>query len=112
MGLFNYVLVEDERFPELHNIHFQTKDGDETLYLETYTITKEGRLTFARNKYELKPNEGKTGFAALEGALKTVSTEIVDENYHGIFEFNSMDHEYIAKFTDGNLVSIEYSKGS
>jgi hypothetical protein len=107
MGVYNFVKIEDPRYPDLHGLEFQTKDGNEVLYLETYTITKDGRLTLKSNKYKFEPDMQKEGFRALEGALKVVSSEIIDENYHGYFCFYGNNKECKAKFTDGHLESIE-----
>jgi len=118
MGMFNYVKVENEMMPEKYRAQeFQTKEDLEDLYLETYTITKEGRLMFERKTYEWKPDPKKKKlngfFAKYGGALKTKSSTMVDENFHGDFHFYSginpksaKDIECVARFTNGQLESI------
>jgi len=113
MGLFNYVVVESDVMPEnLRGARFQTKDGPCELYMETYTITKEGRLMFLEKVYEWKPDEAKKDsdrfFEKYGGALKTKRETLIDTNYHGILNFYGHGVDCDAKFTDGNLVSITY----
>lgn len=107
MGMFDYIHCKkplpDGWVPD----ELQTKDFDEP-YLERYTIDDDGRLYKEAVRYD-------TG----QGNERT------DTNWHGYLRFygsegdvNTMHepgsdyrwHEYLAKFTDGNLVEIEQVK--
>lgn len=102
MGMFDDVICEVPLPDGWQHTTFQTKDFDEP-YLNKYIIRADGRLVLKR------PWEG--------SAPK--DTTYVDQNFHGTFNFYSYEgdpndetpigdrwHEYTAKFTDGQLVSI------
>lgn len=113
MGLFDYVIVESEMFPEeLRRLEFQTKSELEEPFMETFIITKDGRLLYKSHTYEWKPKKKPVkSFRDLSGALQVKTEKIIDENFHGIFDFYSESVECYAKFTDGNLQSIEIVRG-
>lgn len=98
MGMFDDVICEAPLPDGWEGKCLQTKDLDCLLCI--YTITKGGRLI-------------RTSPAWYEDSDKTVISE--DTNFHGILNFYGHEdlpdkqlvwHEYNAKFTDGNLVSI------
>ena len=98
MGMFDYVKCEVE-LPDgkTNECEFQTKDFDDP-YLETYTITAEGRLIHDAVRYDIDPPDKHVGK--------------VDMNFHGVLNFYGglgVDEwrEFNAKFTDGKLVGIE-----
>jgi|HubBroStandDraft_5_1064220.scaffolds.fasta_scaffold1018938_2 hypothetical protein len=105
MGMFDWVKCEVPLPDGFVSDNFQTKDFENLLY--QYTITKEGKLTRTGSGDWLDPEDD-----------VELSVEIVP--FHGIFEFYDYEHnkdvndknfkfvwhEYEAKFTDGNLVSI------
>ena len=90
--------------------------------LDHYTITANGRLIRKYvSGYEDVP-EAEWAYKNSDGLLEKIWHEaskkrkiysVCDMNYHGILNFYSMEtpgnkwHEYRAKFTDGNLVTIE-----
>ena len=88
MGMFDYVDCELP-LPDGWKGKLQTRDFD-CPYLETYTIRADGRLIHRETR-------------------KTFGVD-VDTNFHGILNFYGLEndewHEYNAKFTDGQLVSI------
>jgi hypothetical protein len=92
---------------------FQTKDTDEQ-YMETYTITEDGRLIHSARDYKWEPNPELAhldGLLALRGALKTHNHREVEIPYHGDIEFHHYDAKqgwwsYIARFTEGRCVRI------
>jgi len=102
MGMFDYVKCEmplpDGKPTPID--YFQTKEFD-CPYLEMYTIRADGRLIHRKPAYDCDP-------------LGTEARDI-DTNFHGLLNFGSYDvktkesREFVAKFTDGNLVSIEQS---
>ena len=99
MGMFDYVRCEVP-LPDGSSTEglFQTKDFD-CPYLETYVIRKDGRLIHNKPRYDIDPPEAVSGE--------------VDTNHHGFLNFYDYDtttsiwREYMAKFTDGQLVDIE-----
>jgi hypothetical protein len=78
---------------------FTTKDFQDP-YMETYTISKEGRLIHHKPRYTCDPPDQPVGD--------------IDMNFHGYLRFHRWDnaanvmHFYRAKFTDGQLVDIEH----
>lgn len=106
MGMFDDVICEVPLPDGWKHTAFQTKDFDEP-YLNKYIIRADGRLVLKRPWERSEPE----------------ATTYEDMNFHGTFKFYSYEgdpndetplmerwHEYTAKFTDGNLVSIETSK--
>jgi hypothetical protein len=114
MGMYNIVVVESELLPEEFKVkEFQTKMDLEELFSETFTISKEGRLLFERREYEWRPDPEKAklgGLLAYHGALKTVSKETIDENFHGDFSFYNELVDCVARFTHGQLEYITYGQ--
>lgn len=119
MGLFDYVRC-NVPLPDGFDGELQTKDFDDA-YLETYTITKDGRLMqrYVSDREPVPESEWK--YVGDDDPLhklwheqskwKLIFAER-DVNFHGILNFyggGGTDewHEYNAKFTDGTLVSIE-----
>lgn len=106
MGLFDYVKCEVP-LPDRFDGELQTKEFD-CPYMETYIITKEGRLFHNKPRYDIDPPDALCGLR--------------DMNFHGVLNFYGYDddtgsptykwHEYNAKFTDGQLVSIEIDDAS
>jgi hypothetical protein len=98
MGLFDYVNSEVP-LPDGYEGELQTKDFDFP-FMETYTISKHGRLIHHKPRYNCDPPGD-------------VDRDI-DMGFHGYLHFGRWDdearvsHEYRAKFTDGQLVSIEH----
>lgn len=124
MGLFDYVRCEVP-LPDGFDGELQTKDFDDA-YMERYTITKDGRLTLRYVVERVPVPETEWKYVGATGALEQIwheqsKTRPVfaekDMNFHGMLNFygssgsrdagNWQWHEYNAKFTDGNLVSIE-----
>jgi hypothetical protein len=120
MGMFDYIKCEMP-LPGLNEeVELQTKDTP-TQYMDTYTITKEGRLIY--NAYETvevpleqrpyyKPGMDPNSLMAMGGCIKRVPAERIDQNYHGYIYFCGRDskgewHDFRAKFTDGVCVKIE-----
>lgn len=118
MGLYDYVRCEVP-LPDGFTGELQTKDFDDA-YMETYTITKDGRLTqrYASDRQPAPESEWKhvgaddplRQFWHEQSKWKLTYSER-DTNYHGMLNFygSSGDewHEYNAKFTDGRLVKID-----
>lgn len=121
MGMFDYVKCERIMPDGLdgHGILFQTKDTPDQ-YMHIYTITEQGRLVNDKVHYINTPQEElpypdapKDSLLSLCGSMKKiVDIPDVDQNYHGLIEFgywddkNNIIHNYIAKFTDGQLIGI------
>lgn len=118
MGMFDYVRCEVP-LPDGFKGELQTKDFD-CPYLERYTITKGGRLTHRYvSDYEPVPESEWEHIGATDplhqlwheqSKRKPIYAER-DTNFHGLLNFyasaGGVWHEYNAKFTDGQLVSIE-----
>jgi hypothetical protein len=112
MGMFDYVRCEVP-LPDGYAGELQTKDFDSP-YLLTHVITKEGRLLQgvllrieevpkAERDYPDAPDDDIRSWI---GSQRHV-TEQRDANFHGMLSFYGLgDHEYVAKFTDGQLVGI------
>ena len=130
MGMFDYVKCEVP-LPDGFEGELQTKDFANP-YMETYTITKDGRL-LRRYIVDHKPvPEGEWEYSADDpnplhriwhehSKTRPVLAE-EDVEYHGWLNFYGYSgdvndrykpggeyqwHEYNAKFTDGRLVTIE-----
>lgn len=124
MGLFDYVRCQVP-LPDGFDGELQTKDFD-CPYLETYTITNDGRL-LERYVSDRQPvPESEWEYAGDPDPLHKIWHEQSkcksiyadrDTNFHGVLNFYGCAgdrkdgtwewHEYNAKFTDGKLVSIE-----
>ena len=134
MGMFDNIVCEyplpDGFDPK--GREFQTKSlGCD---LDVYTITKEGRLVHSYREWEPIPEEERAEedrnhpLGGIIGIIreKPGSQKLVDRNYHGFIRFYNgnvdgkkgnkisvsgkdrpFSREYVAKFTDGNVVSIE-----
>lgn len=132
MGMFDYVRC-DHALPDgwdLTNDHvgLQTKHFD--CDMTTIWITSEGRLKIERFEYETvpkseRPHPNDDGFLGMAGALRRVNCRWDDLAFHGEFGFGGLEvigrnppdargwaapiyrsHDYIARFTDGMLVSL------
>ena len=109
-------LIELEDF-NIYGVEFQTKSFENLM--ELYIITEEGELF--RKKIDYKWVDDEEYF--LKGYMKATKEELIKENYHGIIEFycyedikkevngkireTSISVDYIAKFSDGKIVSID-----
>lgn len=101
MGMFDYVKVHEKH--GIPSLGYQSKDFD--CELTMIRITESGRLEIERFEYESGPK---------------VNTKWEDLNYHGMFNFYGNDGEgfegewfdFVAKFTDGNLVEIKRVSGT
>ena len=103
---------------DVEGFTFQTKDLDNCL--ETYIINEKGRLIHKKVKYKWVDDDN----AFLKGYMDEESHELVDTNYHGdilfyAFEYIdvddkefSVDVDYKARFTNGNLEFINLEKSS
>lgn len=121
MGMFDTVICEcplPDSPPE--GIWWQTKDFD-CPGMEDYKITTEGRLLHELVRYEDHSDPNAEGLARLRGMMTPIREGWEDLSFHGVLNFYGYDHrqdgaapydpalwyEYNAKFTDGQLVSIE-----
>lgn len=121
MGMFDTVRLVGHTLPDdgdkyREKAWWQTKDFD--CQMEEVRI-QNGRLVQDRVHYEEvpkaeRPHPNDDGLLGMMGSLRTVVDEKdIDMNFHGIMEFHTYISEtkesfhYHAKFTDGNLVSIE-----
>lgn len=99
MGMFDDVIVEcDLPGPPVADRRFQSKDFG--CHLDLLTITREGRLLITTWRLVDAP---KREFIKLTGEQDPPR----DLNYHGMFNFYKGADRFNAKFTDGQLVSIE-----
>ena len=131
MGMFDYVRSEMP-LPDGYEGELQTKHFDDP-YMVTHVISKDGRLmqavivrTEIVPKAERPYPEAPDGSAlAWCGSQRTI-VEMRDADYHGMFYFGGLEtighepderygprgkpiykyHDYVAKFTDGQLVDI------
>jgi len=102
---------------------FQTKDTD-AQYMETYTITADGRLVHHAVRYEGVPEterpywgkpEWERPFGKFAGCLRTVPMGDIElADFHGDLYFYTCDEdsprnffEYVARFTNGRLQHIK-----
>ena len=119
MGMFDNVKCEAP-LPDGFVGELQTKDFN--CEMVTHVITKDGRLMLSQidrveevPKAE-RPYPNDDGLLGLCGSMRTF-TSLHDANFHGVLNFYGRKgdrkdgtwewHEYNAKFTDGQLVSIE-----
>lgn len=129
MGLFDYVRCENP-LPDGYVGELQTKDFDDP-YMLTHVISKNGRLMrcilsrVEEVPKQERPYPNDDGILGWAGSQRCI-TELRDANYHGMFFFGGLEttgyepderygrrgrpiyksHDYIAKFTDGQLVEI------
>jgi hypothetical protein len=116
MGMFDYVKVNPAKLPlnedekKLLGGLFQTKDFD--CILTEIRITDNDQLEIDRFEYAWDKNASSAIMGEKGGGLvhKNQRTEIIP--LHGYFNFyghNKRDEwiEFVAKFTDGKMVSIE-----
>jgi len=126
MGMFDYVICEyplPENAPKYATgAEFQTKDTD-AQYLETYVITKEGRLIHKAVKYESvpenerpyygRPEWDKGSLFRIAGSMRTVPIGDVDTNYHGDLTLSCSNKDwtkfcnFTVRFTNGNVQSFD-----
>ena len=135
MGMFDYVRCE----PSLpdgwdysgDHVGLQTKDFD--CEMTTLLIRADGRLLVERFEYEEVPKAERPypdddGLLGMCGMLRRINCRWDDLNFHGLFHFGALevigrhppddrgwaapifrDHDYVAKFTDGQLISLTVS---
>lgn len=125
MGMYDNLIINTDKLPVTDeekkligkNPNWQTKDFDCNL-TEVY-ITDEGELKINRWEYKEVPKEERPypdeeGFFGLIGSLKPVNKRLETIEHHGYVRFYSKIgddwYEFIAKFTDGKLISIEGGK--
>jgi len=117
MGMFDNVIPECPLPDEAAKLvrEWQTKDF-EWPGMDKYRITPEGRLMEEVYHVEDRSERALTGQGdEFAGCMSRVHEGWKDMNYHGVLNFyGSTSHdwhgewvEYDAKFTDGQLVSIE-----
>jgi hypothetical protein len=116
MGMFDYIRCKVP-LPDgwLPHEPLQTKDFD--CDMVCHEISPQGRLLLQRvdSVHEVpkaeRPYPNDDGMLGLCGSIHREKS-VRDSNFHGILNFYGSDqqknwHEYNAKFTDGQLVSIE-----
>jgi hypothetical protein len=115
MGMFDYIRCE-RPLPDGWTGECQTKDFD--CEMVTHVIDVDGRLMLERiDETQLVPKEERSypdapdgDILSFCGSIRTI-TSTHDACFHGVVNFYGSDgdkwHEYNAKFTDGNLVSID-----
>lgn len=133
MGMFDYIKCEVP-LPDGWSGELQSKDFD--CEMVTHVISSDGRLMVDRGHNEMVPllerpywkaewgndeaAEKKHPLEALQGCMRRVKN-YVDSKHHGMVRFYGTEtigkdaegypkykwHEYSAKFTDGQLMSIE-----
>lgn len=125
MGMYDTVKINTDKLPvsdqekaRIGNAPgWQTKD----LYCEMTEIyiTDEGELKIMEFELEVVPKEQRPypnakGLMSLQGSLREVNKRFVTVNYRGCINFYGHIgddwYEFMAKFTDGKLVSIEGGK--
>lgn len=118
MGMFDYIRSE-VKLPDGFCGELQTKDFN--CEMCTHVIRADGRLILQRvDRTDIVPkaerpypNAADDDILSICGSLRSFKSTY-DANFHGIVNFYGGDgndwHEYKAKFTDGNLVSIEQIK--
>jgi hypothetical protein len=127
MGMYDYIKCEHP-LPDGFDpskIQWQTKDTYEQ-YLETYTISADGRLLYDAGHYESVPKAERPYPDAPEGSLtalagsmrRVVDTPAVPQDFHGDIyfygtegDFNAPEgyvwREYRARFSEGKLLRID-----
>ncbi len=134
MGMFDYVKSEIP-LPDGWDGELQSKDFD--CLMTTILITRDGRLHIERFEYETVPKQERPypdsdGPLGLLGSLRKINRQWDDLNYHGDFYFGGLEtlpektwivsskrddggwwqphyksHDYVARFTEGNLAFIK-----
>lgn len=119
MGMFDNLKISTDKLPLSdsekksigENADWQTKDFE--CIMSTAEITDDGKLRFLTFRYEWDENV-KSGIFELTGkmgGLVTKDEKWIDIQHHGYVNFysiiNAIWYEFNAKFTDGQLVSIE-----
>ena len=109
MGMFDYVHCEVP-LPDGYAGEFQTKGFD--CFLSTILIRADGRLMIEDCDWKEVPLEERPNpnFPML-GALRAINKRWRDLNFHGDFSFYGSRepgerHEYLARFTHGDLEGI------
>src|SRR5271165_1542244 len=96
MGMFDWLVCE-KPLPDLEDpksLEFQTKDTPNQA-LDTYTITKDGRLIVEEYEYEDVPEVERPDKNHLWiGCMRRVeeSKKIIDLNFHGFIRFYGNKH--------------------
>lgn len=128
MGMFDYICCEVPLPDGWAADELQTKDFD--CEMVTHVITAAGRLLLDQGHWEGVPKEERPypdadDWRSLFGSIRRVP-KMVDANFHGLVDFGGLEvlryepdgrygpkgrpiyksHDYIAKFTDGQLVEI------
>ena len=135
MGMFDYVRC-DVPLPDGYDMvgkrgAFQTKDFD--CDMTEIVITADGRLQILRSEWEPTPKAERPypddeGWLGVSGSMQRVNERWVTLDFHGDMNFYDtetighephdergyarpiwIDHDYVARFTDGRLVSIRMS---
>jgi hypothetical protein len=117
MGLFDYIKCEYPLPEGAPNVaEFQTKDAQEDPYMETFRITKEGRLIHETCQYvevpkSERPYPNEKGLMGLAGSIRSFNTGDRDTGFHGSLNFcgnsdNSEWVEFVCLFKDGTLIDI------
>lgn len=125
MGMFDYLYIDTEMLPVSKeekeaigkNPGWQTKDWD-CILTEIY-ITNDGELKVNEWKYvtvpkEERPHPNEEGLLGMMGSIRRENERLEKKDYHGYITFygdiNSEWYEFVAKFTDGKLTSLEGGK--
>lgn len=128
MGMFDYIRCE-KPLPDGYTGELQTKEFD--CEMVTHVISSAGRMMLDRGEWETVPaaerrHPDPNDLLHWVGSMRRVP-RYVDANMHGMVTFGGLetigfepderygpqgrpvyrDHDYVAKFTDGELVSIE-----
>lgn len=130
MGMFDYIRCETP-LPDGYTGALQTKEFD--CEMVTHIISADGRMMLDRGGWESVPKAERPypdaaddDFKSMCGCIRRVP-KYEDAHYHGRVHFGGLetighepderygpagrpiyrDHDYVAKFTDGKLVSIE-----
>jgi len=127
MGMYDNVKCEyplPDTPPEIQKDVFQTKafgDGFVGGFLDSYTITKEGKLILHKSMWESVPEEERPFYGTpqwddpigqLCGSLKRVPISDDEVNYHGVIRIYTITddmtwYEYEIKFTDGKVSDVK-----
>ena len=116
MGMYDNLQISTSKLPLSdteklaigENPDWQTKDFD--CMMSMAKITDDGRLRYLTLEYDWDEN-AECKLTGKKGALVTKDEKWVDIEHHGYVNFytsvNNIWYEFNAKFTDGQLVSIE-----
>lgn len=97
MGMFDDIRVDKLDWQGKRR-DYQSKSLDCTM--TTYIITNEGRLVYEQREWK------ETNKAPLGGWFVGTG-EMIDTEYHGDIIFYDFGEEYLARFTDGQLLWIK-----